>query len=592
MLWPGRTIWDTRVQGVSGIISVVGEHGVEIYFSASFAQLSLDPPRVIVNPNRMYAIEAAIKKRRRFAINVLAQSQCLTAIRLMRMRRRQLGKAKLLALDLGDHDGIPFLADCLQNIFCEIETEIPTGDRNLYIARVLESRINALRVGELPLLFSQVTTPISRFPMLRRTMKTAATLTGALDLIKKLLLRLRPPATASIAQNTYDEAGATETELELIRSQGLSDTSRYLVPPTPPAILRKRIGVCVVGTGWGSFHCRLVRKADPSARLFVCGRNADRASRVAKAFNADAYFTSLEEAAHDSRIQAFTLALPHDLHRSAVETVASAGKHALVEKPIATNLADADAMISAARSRRTILMVAEDMHFRPAVREAVMRIEKGDLGEPLYLLAHAGGIRKPRGWAADEERMGGGVLIDIGVHYIRGLRLLMGEPDQVFASRAMQIDTRIGGEDSIQLLFSSRIGWQAHMLLSWATQRGNLPDIVVVGDSGTFHLWAGASFLDYFPVEPRPLTRALSLVRPDWLREKLSSPSQQRMRINLSDQDTTGYVDEFREFLSAVGDHRPPVTAPEDGRRDLEIVLTAYASLATGTVTRIPDRRA
>ena len=45
--------------------------------------------------------------------------------------------------------------------------------------------------------------------------------------------------------------------------------------------------------------------------------------------------------------------------------------------------------------------------------------------------------------------------MDVGVHYVRALRLLLGEPDRVFASRAMQVNTKLSGEHSVQLLFSS-----------------------------------------------------------------------------------------------------------------------------------------
>jgi predicted dehydrogenase len=194
----------------------------------------------------------------------------------------------------------------------------------------------------------------------------------------------------------------------------------------------------------------------------------------------------------------------------------------LVEKPIATNLVDADAMIAAAGKAGTILMVAEDMHFRPSVREAVACISRGEVGEPLYLLVHAGGIRRPQGWAADKIRMGGGVLIDIGVHYIRGLRLLMGEPDRVLASRSMQINTKMLGEDSVHLIFSSRFGWEAAMLLTWSSPRGNLPDMVLAGDEGTLHLWPGKRYLvlsrrntlaaaDYFFCSPLLVTGEIDL---------------------------------------------------------------------------------
>lgn len=340
------------------------------------------------------------------------------------------------------------------------------------------------------------------------------------------------------------------------------------------------MGICVVGTGaWGSYHCGLVRRADPSARLFVCGRNAERAAAIARAVRAEGVFTELESGLADPRVQAYTLALPHDLHRPAVEAVAAAGKHALVEKPIATALDDADAMIAAARRAGIVLMVAEDMHFRPAVREAASRIRQGYLGEPLYLLAHGGGLYRPQGWKAQKERAGGGVLMDVGVHYVRGLRLLMGEPDAVFASRAMQMNTKMSGEDSVQLLFSSKLGWEAHMLLSWTSPRGHLPDIVIAREKGTLHLWPGERHIDYYPTAPRPLTELISYVRPYWLQEKLRRPVHQRVRIALPDREATGYVAEIREFLSAIRENREPVTGPEDARRDVEIVLPGYDAL-------------
>jgi predicted dehydrogenase len=215
-------------------------------------------------------------------------------------------------------------------------------------------------------------------------------------------------------------------------------------------------------------------------------------------------------------------------------------------------------------------------------------IEAGEIGEPLYLLAHAGGIRRPSGWAADKNKMGGGVLVDIGVHYVRALRLLLGEPDQVFASRAMQVNTKISGEDSAQVLFSSRYGWEAHMLFSWSSQRGHLPDLVVVGEKGTLHLWPTALYLDYYPVAARPLTSLLSYVRPYSLQAKLMKPTLQRVRIKLGEPDATGYLGEMKEFLTAVIEGRQPVTLPVDGRRDLEIIETCYKSMKTKTSCDVP----
>jgi predicted dehydrogenase/flavin reductase (DIM6/NTAB) family NADH-FMN oxidoreductase RutF len=587
MHWPGRTIWDTRIQSACAILSAQGELEVEIYFTATFAQVSFSPPRVMVNPNRMYAIEDTISKTGRLAINVLPLSSKALLLKLVKMRRRQPDKAKLLGLGIElDHHQIPYLNGCLQTIFCEVEQVIPSGDRRLYLTRVIEARSNPQFSGQRPLLFSDLVP--TRFPALRQSFRKVLAVSGGLDAIKKAKERLRPSPPADIAKTTYEMAGSTESELETVNSFGLVDRGRQLVLPRAPAIVKKAVGVCVVGTGWGAFHCQVIKRASSSARLFVCGQNEERTARLAKAVNAEGYFIGIDQAANDSRVQCLSLALPHDLHRQAVEISAAAGKHALVEKPIATTLIDADAMIDSVRRAGTFLMVAEDMHFRPAIREAVERIERGDIGEPLYFLAHAAGIRRPRGWGASAERMGGGVLMDFGVHYVRSLRLLMGEPDRAFASKAMQIDTKIAGDDSVQVFFSSKVGWEGHMLLSWSSLRGHVPDIIVSGDSGSLHLWPGTNFIDYYPVAPPLLPRLLSYVRPYWLQEKLMRPQFGRVRVKLSDKEGSGYLGEMKEFLAAVADNRPPLSPPEDGRRDLEIVLSAYQSLYQRIPVDIP----
>lgn len=571
------------MQGICGILSARGEDETAMFVSATFAQVTLSPPRVVVNPNRTYSIETAISRTSRFAINVMPASSRDLIIRLMKVRRRQPQRGEIVDLVVReDEHEIPFIEGALETLFCEVEHAVDAGDRKLYVSRVLESRMNPELLNEKPLLFSAVSGGPVRFIGFQKSLRTVLARSGGLDVLKKSFYKLKPPPPPNIALNTYEEAGATEDEIATINQYGLLDQSRQLQPPPTARSVTKTLGVCVVGTGWGSFHCNLVRQASPAAKLFVCGRNPEKTARLAKAVNAEDHFIGIEQAVADSRVQALILALPHDVHRSAVEMIAAAGKHALVEKPIATNLADADAMILAARHAGTILMVAEDMHFRPAIKESVKRILAGDVGEPLYFFGNAAGIRRPRGWAAQAERMGGGVLMDMGVHYVRALRLLMGEPNNAIATRAMQIDTKISGEDSVQVVFSSAAGWEGHMFLSWSSMRGHVPDIVIAGEKGTLHLWPSASFIDLYPIDPPLVPRLLSLVRPYWLQEKLMRPQFGRVRIRLPEAEGSGYPGEIREFLAAVAEERQPVSPPEDGRRDLEIVLRCYEALKLG----------
>jgi predicted dehydrogenase len=415
---------------------------------------------------------------------------------------------------------IPYLPACFRTLFCKADQIVDGGDHMLMIASVLEARTRPGWENE------------------------------------RTLLAAVPPSE-------------------------LRDTGRKIAPQRrAPAVLRRRIPLCVVGVGqWGAFHCQLFPAADPKVDLYVCGRDPVKVARLARASGAKDMFLGLDRAIEDRRIEALSLALPHHMHANAAIAAARAGKHVFVEKPIARTLLEADAMIRTARSAGTTLMVGEDMHYRPALRHAVAMINAGEIGKPLYLLGHAGGLLRPRGWRANPDKMGGGILMDIGVHYVRAIRLLMGEPDDMMVSHAMQIDTNLLGEDSVQVWFRSHRGWHANLLLSWATPRGHAPDLTVCGDRGVLHLWPGRNYVDLYPAEPRLLPRLLSKMRPGWLAEKLIRPEMQRIRRRFHSPDSRGYLMEAREFLAAVAERRPPASPASDARRDLEIVLRGYKSL-------------
>jgi predicted dehydrogenase len=336
-----------------------------------------------------------------------------------------------------------------------------------------------------------------------------------------------------------------------------------------------------VGTHWGSTHVEALRKASPDVRIFICGRDEARTSHMAKTLHAENYFLGLDKALADPRVEAVTLALPHHLHRDAAVASLEAGKHVLVEKPLSTSIADASAMIAAGRSSGKVFMVAENMHYRPTLRAVCERILAGDAGEPLQITMHAGGPRYAEGWVADAQKSGGGVFMDIGIHYVRAMRLLVGEPDHVVAFRSMQIQTKMTGEDGLIAMFSSRYGWNCQITTTWAAVLGKVPDIIVLGDEGTFHLWPLTGYYDYYPKGDRLLTEIIGYVRPYWLRTRLMRPELQRERVKVEGEDT-GYPQEMSAFLEAVSSGIGNVTSAIDARRDLEIVLDTYRAASSG----------
>ncbi len=582
MIVPARTIWDTRIQCVCAVVAAKEGGETEVFLSGNFGQATLDPPRIVLNPNRLYPIEAMIRRVRRFSLNVLRAEDRDEAIRLVRLRRRQPRKTEVLGWRLEEQDEIPYLPGALQTLFCELETALDTGDHTVMIARVAEIRTGENRAGALPLLYQEVAGDPASLPGLDKLVRRLVIGSPLGDALRSLKNRLRPPDSPDLQKNTYRAGGQTEDEMRQTLSHGVLDRGRVLKPGKPAREVRQPVGICVAGTHWGSFHCRMLREASPAVRLFVCGQDRARTERLARSVGAEGYFIGIESAARDERVAALSLALPHHLHRQAAEIALAHGKHVLVEKPIATTLADADAMIAAASKAGRILMVAENMHFRPSVAFAAGRIALGDIGEPLHMVVRCGAVRRPEGWAADREKLGGGVFMDIGVHFVRAVRLLMGEPDSAFASRPMQVNTRMTGEDGLSVLFESRYGWQAHIFATWSHRWGAGPDIVVAGDKGTFHLWPDKRYVEFYPVAPTPLMKLIGYVRPYRLQEWLMRPGLERVRMRIPGPKESGYKAEFREFLAAIAEGREPVTPAEDGRRDLEIVLRAYDSLAAG----------
>lgn len=139
----------------------------------------------------------------------------------------------------------------------------------------------------------------------------------------------------------------------------------------------------------------------------------------------------------------------------------------------------------------------------------------------------------------------------------------------------------MSGDDSVQALFSSSYGWQAHMLLNWSSPSGDSPDILISGDKGTLQLWPGRSYVELYPAEPQLLTTMVSMIRPAWLSEKLMSRSLQQVRLPIPARDRIGYLNEVREFLAAVAERRQPGDNRRGRKARPGIVLRSLAQNET-----------
>jgi len=125
---------------------------------------------------------------------------------------------------------------------------------------------------------------------------------------------------------------------------------------------------------------------------------------------------------------ALVIAAENSRHRALVERAAAAGVHVLCEKPLATTVADAEAMRAACDDAGVILMVAYPVRFAPAVRDAIAELRSGRLGRVLGVTGiNNGKLPQDRAWFTDPDLAGGGALVDHVVHCADLLDDLLGE---------------------------------------------------------------------------------------------------------------------------------------------------------------------
>jgi len=148
----------------------------------------------------------------------------------------------------------------------------------------------------------------------------------------------------------------------------------------------KTVRVGVIGTGiWGRLHIRAYRQHASADLRAVCDLDEDRARQAAREGDIPHHYTSFEEMLQQEELDAVSVVTPDAAHARIVIACAEAGKHILVEKPLATTVAECQAMIDTAARHRVRLMVDWHNRWNPPCYAAWKAIGDGELGEVRYV---------------------------------------------------------------------------------------------------------------------------------------------------------------------------------------------------------------
>jgi predicted dehydrogenase len=208
----------------------------------------------------------------------------------------------------------------------------------------------------------------------------------------------------------------------------------------------KTINVGVIGTGGIAVgqHLPALEKQPDVKILAVSDVNEEAAKNAAERFKVDHVFADYKKLLEMDEIDAVHICTPNFLHAAPTIDALNAGKHVMVEKPLARNATEGAGMVETARKTGKKLMVAQNMRFSPEIQCLKRYIDAGALGEIYFARVWALRRRGIPGWGVftDKEKQGGGPLIDIGVHVLDFTMYLMGHPKPISASG--QAFTKIG----------------------------------------------------------------------------------------------------------------------------------------------------
>ena len=309
-------------------------------------------------------------------------------------------------------------------------------------------------------------------------------------------------------------------------------------------------------------HWRGIRYHAPRIRVTaVVDEDVVRAEAMAERVGAEPY-GSLTAALAAGGFDAVDLMLPHDLHEQAALECFAAGKHVVLEKPMATDVAACERILAAAREAGTVFMVAEQAQYWPDIARARELLDAGAIGEVLaaracFYDALDWDASQPPPWRFDLARSGGGIAIDGGAHWIRPLRMMLGEIDEVLAVTGRHIGAMQGESWAQALLrFQSGIVASFHALLHRAPV-GPTEDFRVTGVAGEIVIERG----------PEGRLMLFNAEHPQGLEVMRAFPGK-----------VDSYGAELRDFSLAVLEGKPLDAAPEYSLGELRTALAMYRS--------------
>jgi myo-inositol 2-dehydrogenase / D-chiro-inositol 1-dehydrogenase len=344
----------------------------------------------------------------------------------------------------------------------------------------------------------------------------------------------------------------------------------------------QRTKVAILGAGFiTDIHMESYHRFIPEAEVVaVYARKIEKAKAFAEKYKIPKWYDDIGKAISDSGCEVVDICLPNYLHADATLKAAAAGKHVIIEKPLAVTLEEADAMIAACKKAGVKLMYAEELCFAPKYERVRQMVNEGAIGK-IYMLKQSEKHSGPHtDWFYDVKYSGGGVIMDMGCHALGWFRWMLNNAkvNSVYASMATVLhNDRTKGEDNSIMIIEFENGVTAIAEDSWAKHGGMDDRCEVHGTGGVMYadLFMGNSAITY------------SKHGYGYAMEKADTTVGWSFTV-FEEAFNQGYPHELKHFIECVQQNKQPLVTGEDGRAVLEIIYAAYASAGEGKKITLP----
>ena len=357
----------------------------------------------------------------------------------------------------------------------------------------------------------------------------------------------------------------------------------------------KKVRVGIIGCGTVSrSHLRAYMEISDAEVVAVADVIEDRAKAAKQMVGAEKAYTDYTSLLERSDIDMVDICLPTFLHAPVAIEAAKAGKNVLVEKPMARNLAEADAMIEAAEKANVKLMVSQTMRFSSISQKIKQIVESGWIGKLLYIrtLGGHGGPGRPgdpgkrtggRLWFLDPEKSGGGSVLDYGIHLADFMRYVAGEVSSVFAVVDTFKKERNIMVDDYKSTIVRNIAVDDHGVVILKFKSGAVGSL----STGWIYLPAVSKY-EIFGSEGSILADSQSHTLAVYsLSDKLPEDKREKWLHMPLDKDMR-FVRMIKHFITCIKDDKEPLVNGREGRKSLEVIMAAYESARKGVPVSLP----